>query len=239
MQAIHATRAGGHVGYVGVNHDVHDPRRSSCSSPASTLHGGPAPVRRYLPELIQLIWDRKIDPGKVFDLTLPLEEAAAGYTGDGRAPRDQGAADAVTTTERTPSGRMELQEFLDHVNRGRLIEGGSEAHEFMHAAAQEALRIARRAEQRLPHAGRGAGAAVPAHRRKVAESVDGLPAVLLRVRQEPHPRRGRLHQHGLPLPGHRRHHHRRRDAHRPRQHPDDAEPRDRPGPARRHGCRRR
>ena len=43
------------------------------------LHGGPAPVRRFLPELIKLIWDRTIDPGKVFDLTLPLEEAAEGY----------------------------------------------------------------------------------------------------------------------------------------------------------------
>ena len=43
------------------------------------LHGGPAPVRRFLPELIQLIWDRTIDPGVVFDLTLPLERAAEGY----------------------------------------------------------------------------------------------------------------------------------------------------------------
>ncbi len=43
------------------------------------LDGGPAPVRRFLPELIQLIWDRKIDPGAVFDLTLPLDEAADGY----------------------------------------------------------------------------------------------------------------------------------------------------------------
>ena len=41
--------------------------------------GGPAPVRRFLPELIDLIWDRRIDPGKVFDLELPLEQAAAGY----------------------------------------------------------------------------------------------------------------------------------------------------------------
>lgn len=41
--------------------------------------GGPAPVRRFLPELIDLIWERKIEPGKVFDQTLPLEEAAAGY----------------------------------------------------------------------------------------------------------------------------------------------------------------
>ena len=43
------------------------------------LHGGPAPVRRFLPELIDLIWNRKIDPGKVFDLELPLEEVAEGY----------------------------------------------------------------------------------------------------------------------------------------------------------------
>jgi len=43
------------------------------------LHGGPAPVRRFLPELIELIWNRQIDPGKVFDLHLPLDEAAEGY----------------------------------------------------------------------------------------------------------------------------------------------------------------
>jgi threonine dehydrogenase-like Zn-dependent dehydrogenase len=43
------------------------------------LHGGPAPVRQYLPELIDLIWSRKINPGKVFDLELPLEQAAEGY----------------------------------------------------------------------------------------------------------------------------------------------------------------
>ncbi|HET9496521.1 MAG TPA: IMP dehydrogenase, partial [Chloroflexia bacterium] len=43
------------------------------------LHGGPAPVRRFLPALIDLIWNRKIDPGKVFDLHLPLEEVAEGY----------------------------------------------------------------------------------------------------------------------------------------------------------------
>ena len=43
------------------------------------LHGGPAPVRRYLPNLIELVWERKIDPGKVFDLTLPMERVAEGY----------------------------------------------------------------------------------------------------------------------------------------------------------------
>jgi len=78
MQAIHSTRAGGHVGFVGVSHDVAVPGDELFMAGVH-LHGGPAPVREYLPHLIQLIWDRKINPGKVFDLTLPLAEAAAGY----------------------------------------------------------------------------------------------------------------------------------------------------------------
>lgn len=78
MQAIRSTRPGGHVGYVGVSHDVALAGEELFFSGVH-LHGGPAPVRRFLPELIQLIWDRKIDPGKVFDLTLPLEDAAEGY----------------------------------------------------------------------------------------------------------------------------------------------------------------
>lgn len=78
MQAIRATRAGGHVGYVGVLHDVALPGEELFFSGAH-LHGGPAPVRRFLPELIDLIWNRTIDPGRVFDLTLPLERAADGY----------------------------------------------------------------------------------------------------------------------------------------------------------------
>ena len=78
MQAIRATRPGGHVGYVGVSHDVALPGDELFFSGVH-LHGGPAPVRRFLPELIELIVNRKIDPGKVFDLTLPLEDAADGY----------------------------------------------------------------------------------------------------------------------------------------------------------------
>ncbi|MDQ1006920.1 threonine dehydrogenase-like Zn-dependent dehydrogenase [Streptomyces sp. V4I23] len=35
-------------------------------------------MRRFLLEPIQLNWDRRIDPGKVFDLTLPLDQAAEG-----------------------------------------------------------------------------------------------------------------------------------------------------------------
>lgn len=77
-QAIDATRPGGHVGFVGVAHGVAIDGMDLFWSLAH-LHGGPAPVRRFLPELIDLIWTRQINPGKVFDLTLPLEEAADGY----------------------------------------------------------------------------------------------------------------------------------------------------------------
>jgi threonine dehydrogenase-like Zn-dependent dehydrogenase len=77
-QALHATRPGGHVGFVGVAHGVALDGMDLFWSLAH-VHGGPAPVRRFLPELIELIWNRQIDPGKVFDLHLPLEEAAEGY----------------------------------------------------------------------------------------------------------------------------------------------------------------
>jgi threonine dehydrogenase-like Zn-dependent dehydrogenase len=78
MQAIRSTRAGGHVGFVGVSHGVEVPGEELFWSLAH-VHGGPAPVRRFLPELIELICNRHIDPGKVFDLELPLDEAPAGY----------------------------------------------------------------------------------------------------------------------------------------------------------------
>ncbi|MDR6508362.1 zinc-dependent alcohol dehydrogenase family protein [Arthrobacter oryzae] len=78
MQAIRATRRGGHVGYVGVAHDVALPGLEMFFSHVH-LHGGPAPVRDYLPELIDLILRGEINPGKVFDLELPLDEAAEGY----------------------------------------------------------------------------------------------------------------------------------------------------------------
>ncbi|WP_067857255.1 zinc-dependent alcohol dehydrogenase family protein [Nocardia shimofusensis] len=78
QQAIRSTRPGGHVGYVGVAHDVTlDGMQLFFSS--VHLHGGPAPVRRFLPELIDLITSGTIRPGDVFDLSLPLEEAAEGY----------------------------------------------------------------------------------------------------------------------------------------------------------------
>jgi len=78
MQAIRSTRPGGHVGYVGVAHGVELPGMELFFSGVH-LHGGPAPVRRFLPELNGLIAERRISPGKVFDLRLPLERAAEAY----------------------------------------------------------------------------------------------------------------------------------------------------------------
>lgn len=93
-QAIRATRAGGHVGFVGVSHDVSIDGFELFFSSVH-LHGGPAPVRRFLPELIDLIWNREIDPGAVFDLTLPLERAAEGY----RAMDQRRATKVLLTTD--------------------------------------------------------------------------------------------------------------------------------------------
>jgi threonine dehydrogenase-like Zn-dependent dehydrogenase len=78
LQAIRSTRPGGHIGYVGVSHGVELPGEELFFAEVHLL-GGPAPVRRFLPELVDLIWRREIDPGKVFDQELPLEQAAEGY----------------------------------------------------------------------------------------------------------------------------------------------------------------
>ena len=78
MQAIRSTRPGGYVGYVGVPHGVMLEGAELFYAQVH-LHGGPAPVRRYLPELIDLVRERRINPGKVFDLTLPLDRVAEGY----------------------------------------------------------------------------------------------------------------------------------------------------------------
>ncbi len=78
IQAISSTRKGGFLGYVGVPHGV-DLKGQELFYAHVHLHGGPAPVRRFLPELIDLVWNGKINPGKVFDLTLPLDQVAEGY----------------------------------------------------------------------------------------------------------------------------------------------------------------
>src|SRR5438046_647965 len=79
MQAIRSTRKGGYVAYVGVPHGV-ELKGEELFFAHVHLHGGPAPVRRYLPRLIDLVWTGKINHGKVFDLTLPLNQVAEGYS---------------------------------------------------------------------------------------------------------------------------------------------------------------
>ncbi|MDX1657648.1 MAG: alcohol dehydrogenase catalytic domain-containing protein [Nitriliruptorales bacterium] len=78
MQAIGCTRPGGHMGYVGVPFGVELPAIEMYFADIH-LHGGPAPVRRYLPELVSMIYGGEIEPGRVFDLALSIEEAAEGY----------------------------------------------------------------------------------------------------------------------------------------------------------------
>jgi threonine dehydrogenase-like Zn-dependent dehydrogenase len=62
-------------------------------APAVHLHGGQAPVRRFLPELIDLVTDRTTDPGRVLELTLPLDGAAEGH----RAMDERRAIEALLT----------------------------------------------------------------------------------------------------------------------------------------------
>jgi threonine dehydrogenase-like Zn-dependent dehydrogenase len=78
MQSIRCARPGGHVGFVGVAHGVQLPGQELFYAEVH-LHGGPAPVRRFLPKLIDLVLSQKINPSKVFDLTLPLAQVAEGY----------------------------------------------------------------------------------------------------------------------------------------------------------------
>lgn len=76
--AINVTRPGGGVGFVGVPHGVDLPVGTLFAKNVG-LRGGIAPVRKYLPHLLGLVTDRKIDPGRVFDLTLPLDQSPDGY----------------------------------------------------------------------------------------------------------------------------------------------------------------
>ncbi|MGW5315951.1 zinc-dependent alcohol dehydrogenase family protein [Nocardia thailandica] len=77
-QALRSTRPGGNVGFVGVPHGVEIAGDRLFFSHVG-LRGGPAPVRRFLPDLIDRVMTGGIDPGRVFDLTLPLAEVAEGY----------------------------------------------------------------------------------------------------------------------------------------------------------------
>lgn len=77
-QALQSARPGAMVGYVGVPHGVEFDGQSLFFAQVGML-GGPAPVRRFLPHLMDLVLTRKINPGKVFDLAIPLADVAEGY----------------------------------------------------------------------------------------------------------------------------------------------------------------
>ena len=76
--ALAIARAGSIVGYVGVPHGI--------ELPVPTLfyrnigaHGGPAPARAYLPELMEDVLAGRIHPGRVFDFTTDLDDIAEAY----------------------------------------------------------------------------------------------------------------------------------------------------------------
>jgi threonine dehydrogenase-like Zn-dependent dehydrogenase len=77
-QAIQCARPGSMIGYVGVPHGVQLDGQAMFFSQVGLL-GGPAPVRQFLPHLIDLILTREINPGRVFDLELPLADVTEGY----------------------------------------------------------------------------------------------------------------------------------------------------------------
>lgn len=77
-QALGACRPGGTIGYVGVPHGVTFDGQQLFFAQKRML-GGPAPVRRFLPDLMARVSQGKIKPGKVFDQVLPIAAVAAGY----------------------------------------------------------------------------------------------------------------------------------------------------------------
>lgn len=78
LQAFGSARAGSTVGFVGVPHGVDLPVGKMFSKNVG-LAGGVAPVRTYLPELLDLVTSGAVDPGLVFDTRLPLDQVAEGY----------------------------------------------------------------------------------------------------------------------------------------------------------------
>ncbi|MEE1672180.1 zinc-dependent alcohol dehydrogenase family protein (plasmid) [Streptomyces sp. WAC07094] len=92
QQALQSARPGGQVGFVGVPHNVAIDGQELFFSHVG-LRGGPAPVRRYLPDLVDRVLSGRINPGKVFDLSLPLDQIAEGY----RAMDERRAIKALLT----------------------------------------------------------------------------------------------------------------------------------------------
>jgi threonine dehydrogenase-like Zn-dependent dehydrogenase len=77
--SVEIARAGGAIGRVGVPHYPGIPSSLNAFYKNVTVGGGPAPVRAYIDELLPDVLEGRIEPGRVFDLTLPLAEVAEGY----------------------------------------------------------------------------------------------------------------------------------------------------------------
>jgi len=77
--SVSITRPGGAVGRVGVPHYQSIPGSESAFYKNITVGGGPAPVRAYIEELLPDVLEGRIEPGRVFDRTIGLDEVPAGY----------------------------------------------------------------------------------------------------------------------------------------------------------------
>ena len=76
--AFAITRPGAMVGYVGVPHGVEVPLETMFFRNIG-MHGGSAPVRTYLPELMKDVLAGRIDPGLVLDFETDLDGIAEAY----------------------------------------------------------------------------------------------------------------------------------------------------------------
>jgi threonine dehydrogenase-like Zn-dependent dehydrogenase len=78
-QALSVVRGGGRVGFVGVPNGGPELPVRRIFDRNLTVGGGMASARRYMAELLPRVLDGSIQPGKVFDLELPLAEVAEAY----------------------------------------------------------------------------------------------------------------------------------------------------------------
>ncbi|WP_406314217.1 zinc-binding dehydrogenase [Streptosporangium sp. NBC_01639] len=79
-QAFGIVRPGGVISRVGVpQYDEAPVGFASLFGPNITLTGGPAPVRAYIEELLPGVLEGTVQPGKVFDLTMDLDEVTGAY----------------------------------------------------------------------------------------------------------------------------------------------------------------
>ena len=79
LTAVSIARPGGAVGRVGVPQDQTMPASRPAFYNNVTVSGGPAPVRAYMEELLPDILEGRIEPGRVFDRVVSLDEVPDGY----------------------------------------------------------------------------------------------------------------------------------------------------------------